>query len=250
MGMADESRFESESTARNYAAARPDYPADLFDALDELLAGRLCGARVVDVAAGTGIASRQLAERGAHVTAVDLSEAMLAALTVGSSGIHAVRASAHALPLGDHSADMVTCAQAWHWLDKKAAVGEARRVLRSGGVLAIWWNQTVYDAEWERAQSARFDAATPHWHRYAATEIPEDYADTADLLPRTLKFRWQRTIPVERHLLNLASRSYLRELGDALPDFLNRERRILTELFPDGQITERFTTFLRTAVVT
>jgi ubiquinone/menaquinone biosynthesis C-methylase UbiE len=247
--MADESKFESGSTARAYAAARPDYPADLFDALDELLAGHLSGAYVVDVAAGTGIASRQLAERGAHVTAVELSQAMLAVLTVSSSGVRAVRGSAHALPLADHSADMVTCAQAWHWLDKEAAVGEARRVLRPGGVLAIWWSQSFYDAEWERAQAARFAAATPHWHRYAATEIPEGYGETADLLPQALMFPWQRTIPIERHLLNLASRSYISELGDAMPDFLGRERRILAELFPDGQVTERFNTILLTAVV-
>ena len=68
--MAEKSRFDTESTARHYAAARPTYPSELFDALDDLLGYRLAGASVVDVAAGTGISSRQLAERGANVTAV------------------------------------------------------------------------------------------------------------------------------------------------------------------------------------
>ena len=247
--MADESKFDSESTARNYAAARPDYPRELFDALDALLTGRLSGARVVDVAAGTRIASRQLAERGARVTAVELSHAMLAALRSGSPGIGAVQGSAHALPIANHSADMVTCAQAWHWMDKERAVNEARRVLRPGGVFAIWWNQTVYDADWERAQAARFTAAAPQWHRFSATEITHDYGQTPGFFPQTTMFPWQRTIPVEKHLLNVASRSHIAGLGDAMPDFLDRERGFLTEAFPDGQITERFHTILMAAAV-
>lgn len=52
--MADVSKFDSGSIAGTYAAARPSYPAELFDTLDGLLAGRLNGARVVDVAAGMG----------------------------------------------------------------------------------------------------------------------------------------------------------------------------------------------------
>jgi ubiquinone/menaquinone biosynthesis C-methylase UbiE len=247
--MADESEFESESTAHHYAAARPDYPAELFDTLDGMLAGRLRGARVLDVAAGTGIASRQLAERGALVTAVELAEAMLAALIAGSSGIRGVRGSAHALPFADQSADMVTCAQAWHWMDKERAVAEARRVLRPGGLFAAWWNQTVYDAEWERAQAARFTEAAPAWQRFSATEITDEYGRTPGLVAQTLMFPWQRTIPIEKHLRNVASRSHIAGLGDAMPDFLDRERSILTGRFPDGRVTERFHTILLAAVV-
>jgi SAM-dependent methyltransferase len=247
--MADESRFASEATARDYAAARPDYPSELFDALDRLFSGRLGGARVVDVAAGTGIASRQLAARGARVVAVELSEAMLAALAAGSPGIDAVRGSAHALPLADSSVDMATYAQAWHWLDKERAVAQARRVVRPGGVIAIWWNHILFETEWELAQVARFAADAPSWRQYGTDEIPEEYTRTPGLAPQTLVFPWQRTIPIEKHLLNMASRSYINELGDAMPAFLERERRILQGVFPDGRVTERFQTILLAALL-
>lgn len=245
--MADVSKFDSESTARHYAAARPDYPAELFDTVDQLLAGRLSGARVIDVAAGTGIASRQLAERGARVTAVELSGAMLATLVAGSPGIHAVQGNAHALPLADDSADLITCVQAWHWMDKPRAVAEARRVLRPGGLLAIWWNQTVFDADWEKAHAARIAEAAPGWRRFSATEVTQDYGQTPGLEPRTFTFAWQRTMEIERFLRYLASRSYIAELGDAMPGFLDRERRILADQFPDGRVTERFHTILLAA---
>jgi ubiquinone/menaquinone biosynthesis C-methylase UbiE len=245
--MADVSKFDSQSTARNYAAARPDYPPALFKTLDGLLAGRLSGARVIDVAAGTGIASRQLAERGARVVAVELSGAMLATLAADSRGVQAVQGSAHALPLADGSADMITCAQAWHWMDKQRAVAEARRVLRPGGVLAIWWNQTIYDADWERAHAARIAEAAPGWRRFSATEVTPDYGQTPGLTPQTFTFAWQRKIGIENFLRYVASRSYIAELGDAMPGFLDRERRILTEQFPEGHVTERFHTILLAA---
>ena len=242
--MAEQSKFDSESTARHYAAARPSYPDALFDALDELLAGRLAGADVVDVAAGTGIATRALAARGAHVTAVELSGAMLSELVPASPGVRAVQGSGNALPLADSCADLITYAQAWHWMDAPRALAEARRVLRPGGVLALWWNQTSRESSWEWEQGERITAANMQWHRYSADYIWEHLELEAELPKHGFQFEWERTIPLETHLSNLASKSYIAELGDAMPAFLDRERAILTQLFPDGRIIERFTTLL------
>lgn len=69
-----------DAVAVQYAAARPGYPPALFDAVEELAGQPLAGARVLDVGAGTGIATRLLAERGAWVTAVEPGAAMAAEL--------------------------------------------------------------------------------------------------------------------------------------------------------------------------
>ena len=53
-------------------------------------------------------------------------------------------------------------------------MAEARGVLRPGGVFAIWWNQTVCDADCEHAQAARFPPVAPAWHQFSATEITHD----------------------------------------------------------------------------
>ncbi|MFD0563837.1 methyltransferase domain-containing protein [Kitasatospora saccharophila] len=59
--------------AAQYQAARPSYPDALFDELERLSGRPLAGADVLDVGAGTGIATRLLAGRGARVVAVEPS---------------------------------------------------------------------------------------------------------------------------------------------------------------------------------
>jgi 2-polyprenyl-3-methyl-5-hydroxy-6-metoxy-1,4-benzoquinol methylase len=59
-----------DAVAAQYAAARPGYPAELFDELEAAAGQRLAGARVLDIGAGTGISTRLLQGRGARVVAV------------------------------------------------------------------------------------------------------------------------------------------------------------------------------------
>ena len=243
--MADKSKFDTETTARHYAAARPGYPSELFDTLDDLLGHRLAGADAVDVAAGTGISSRQLAERGARVTAVELSGAMISELAAASPGVRAVQGSGHALPLADDSADLITYAQAWHWMDPEQALPEIRRVLRQGGVLALWWNQTDRTSGWAKDQVERITAVVPGWAQEDGTNSVRAL-DLDRVLPKkhSFRFAWERTVPIETHLSNLASKSYIAALSDRLEPFIETERRILTELFPEGEVTEHFSTLL------
>jgi SAM-dependent methyltransferase len=193
--MAEHSKFDT--VAANYAAGRPDYPAALYDTLERVLGRPLAGADTVDLGAGTGIASRQLAERGAVVTAVELSAPMLAQLAATSPGVRPVRGTATALPLRGHRADLITCAQAWHWMDPALAVPEFIRVLRPGGVFAAWWNYTHRDSAWEHEQELRIEAANPNWRQVSGPygKRDDDFSqDGGGLTVATHEFSWQRTI--------------------------------------------------------
>src|SRR3712207_6132097 len=83
-----------------YDRARPPYPPELGDAL-----GLPAGARVLDLAAGTGKVTRVLREAGFDVVAVEPNAALRAP--------DALEGTAEAIPLGDASVDAVTVGDAW-----------------------------------------------------------------------------------------------------------------------------------------
>ena len=118
-----------------YEQARPGYPAD---AVLWVVGETPCD--VVDLGAGTGKLTRSLAALGHHVVAVEPLGEMLDLLRVAVPRATAVVGSAESMPLPDGSADVVACAQAFHWFDHGPALEEIARVLRPGGRIALVWN--------------------------------------------------------------------------------------------------------------
>lgn len=123
-----------------YDRVRPRYPDAVYDWLH---AAFTAPGRCADVGAGTGIFGAGLRDRGWSVIGVD-PDAELRALH--PDPVCAGRAEA--LPLDDASVDLVTVAQAWHWIDPTAAAAEFRRVLAGAGAAAIVLNQLDVRVEW------------------------------------------------------------------------------------------------------
>ncbi|UNO40575.1 class I SAM-dependent methyltransferase [Streptomyces sp. MST-110588] len=259
-----------DSVATQYAAARPGYPPALFDALEALTGRPLAGARVLDVGAGTGIATRLLAGRGARVTAVEPGAAMAAELRAAAPGTPLVRALGDALPFADDAGfDLVTYAQAWHWTEPARSVPEAMRILRPGGALALWWNVPDPQVEWAAGQEARLARRLPGYHAHSVA--PEAGALIRGLgsgpgsgpgpspgpgsgfnsgtgpgpgpRPEPVRrvLRWTRRVPLDTHLAMLGSRSYFAAIGpEAARPVLEDERAELLKVFPDGVIEEAY----------
>ncbi|MGP6156117.1 MAG: class I SAM-dependent methyltransferase [Vulcanimicrobiaceae bacterium] len=120
-----------------YDAFRTGYAEELFDVLFE--AGLIAGARVVDVGCGTGIVAEELVARGCRVTGVDISEPMLERARARLPRATFTIAHAETLPFYAASFDAATSAQAFHWFDQPRALAELARVVRPGGLVAIWW---------------------------------------------------------------------------------------------------------------
>jgi SAM-dependent methyltransferase len=117
-----------------YAQRRPHYPTNLFS----FLAGVSPDHRLAwDCAAGTGQASVPLARHFERVVATDASSAMLAQAEPHVRVEYRV-APAHESGLEPRSADLITVAQALHWLDLPSFYREVDRVLKPAGVLAVW----------------------------------------------------------------------------------------------------------------
>jgi SAM-dependent methyltransferase len=120
--------------ASTYAKARPSYPAALFAELARLAPGR---ARAWDAGTGNGQAALALAQHFEQVIATDPSEAQLAQAVAHPRITYAIAAET-APAIAASSVDLVTVAQAVHWFDRPKFYAEVRRVLRPGGIVAVW----------------------------------------------------------------------------------------------------------------
>lgn len=97
-------------------------------------AGVRSGTRVLDVATGPGYLAAAAAQRGANVTGVDFSAAMVALARQHHPSIEFQVGDAEALPLPDDSFDAVVMNFGLlHLARPQRALEEAHRVLRSGG---------------------------------------------------------------------------------------------------------------------
>jgi SAM-dependent methyltransferase len=122
------------SLASQYSAYRPSYPAELFDYIVGLCVDRR---QAWDCACGSGQATMALATRFNAVLGTDASAQQVAAATPAANITYRV-ATAQSSGLDSASTDLVTVAQALHWLDLDAFYGEVDRVLLASGVLAVW----------------------------------------------------------------------------------------------------------------
>ena len=127
-----------------------DAIAPRYDLLNRLLTFRLdvgwrrrtvrelalpAGARVLDIAAGTGDLCRELTKRSLRPVALDLSAGML---TNARTDAPKVQGDAAALPVTEAGVDGVTCGFALRNLaELRRSLEEMARVLRPGGRLAL-----------------------------------------------------------------------------------------------------------------
>jgi ubiquinone/menaquinone biosynthesis C-methylase UbiE len=183
----DSRRFNDDAIARarSYdevaeAYERVNAPL-LFDAPARALveyAALSRGEHVLDVGAGTGAVSRAAMAAGADVVALDPSLPML--MAAGRGGVsHLVCGSVPMLPFLDAVFDRVVSAFVMtHLDDPDAAACDMRRVLRSGGRIAL--------SAWAPAEDPYANAWTEIVHEFARPELIADAAQR--VLPGESRF--------------------------------------------------------------
>ena len=138
-----DSKTRFSSRVEDYVRYRPRYPMACHDFLrDELGIG--VRSVVADVGSGTGIFVEPLLMAGATVFGVEPNAEMRGAAEQHLARyphFHSVNGAAEATTLPDRSADLVSCAQAFHWFDQPRAAAEFQRIAKPGGAVAVVWNQ-------------------------------------------------------------------------------------------------------------
>ena len=122
------------SVAATYAKWRPSYPQAMIAYLAGLAPGR---GLAWDCATGSGQAAVLLAQAVDRVVGTDLSTAQISHAEPHPR-VEYRHGAEHESGLPDECCDLVTVAQAAHWLNLPAFYEETARVLKPQGLLAVW----------------------------------------------------------------------------------------------------------------
>lgn len=159
-GDRDDDRRYWERHAGNYDISlgplgRPLRP--MLQLVERAVVGR---ARVLEVAAGTGLVTPTLARVAEHVTATDYADAMVEKLQTrvrqsGAANVECRQADIYDLPFDDGSFDAVVAANVLHLVpDLPGALEAMQRMLAPGGILVAptfchdetrlsWWTSRI-----------------------------------------------------------------------------------------------------------
>ena len=137
--------FEEAAHASIYRKFRPTYPQKILDLISDYVKTHACGSfdLAVDVACGSGQSTFYLQDTFKQCIGVDISKAQVEQARTAASekeviNVSFVEGSADKLPMKDASVDVVSLAQAWHWLEPEGFYKECKRVLKPRGCVAVY----------------------------------------------------------------------------------------------------------------
>ncbi|MBV9592757.1 MAG: methyltransferase domain-containing protein [Actinobacteria bacterium] len=142
------------AVAERYDRSRPDYPPALVD--DLVAAGPQ---RALDIGCGTGKVARLLRERNVTVLGLEADSRM--ADVARRQGIDVEVSSFESWSARGRRFDLLTCGQAWHWIDPTAGLAKAEEVLDTGGLFAPFWNFVEFDERTGRMFDDVYHAVAP-----------------------------------------------------------------------------------------
>jgi SAM-dependent methyltransferase len=241
-----------DEDAHLYDRIRPTYPSALFDDLGQI-AQLSPGSRVLEIGAGTGQATLDLAKRGYSVLALEpgpalASEASKKLSAFPLASVNVVSFERWTPP--SESFDAVVAATSFHWVEPKIRVTKAADVLRPGGGLAIVSTHHVAGGT-----SVFFDEVQTCYERHdASTEpgltLPPEHEVSMDVteIENSLSFdhiegrtyAWEETYTADAYEQLLMTYSGHRALEpEARSALLDRIRGLIDRGF-GGRIRKRY----------
>jgi SAM-dependent methyltransferase len=202
--------------AEEYAKYRPKYPPELYKYLSSIVSGHN---RAWDCATGNGQAAVDLAPYFDEITASDASAAQIEHAAAHPK-IKYIVASAENSGLETASCDLITVATAIHWIDTDKFYPEVRRILKPGGVIAVWiYGWSTIDAENDKVFEAYNNIVKDYWppDTRKAWHFEELIDFPFDLIPSPefdIKLQWTLKEFLSYLYTWSSTQNYMREKGE------------------------------------
>lgn len=231
----------------NYKKYRPGYPDALIEFLQNR-AGLTTGSAIADIGSGTGILTALLLKKGWTVYAIEPNAKMREAAEAQLNDypdFSSVNGSGEATGLPDQSVQLITVAQAFHWIDPVVARKEFDRILLPGGHVALLWNLRTLDTHFDKGYEALKATYGTDYHEIRKAHEPELTAFFAPAEMEVHHFRHSQQLDFDGLKGQVLSSSYMPQPGQQ-----NYEEMMqaLTDLFEvnqrDGAVTITYDTKL------
>jgi SAM-dependent methyltransferase len=143
-GWERENRTLFDEIVVNYDKSRWDYPAALFtDIVNYSVQGIK---KALEIGAGTGKATKPFLDAGYDVTAVEMGRNMVDFLLdkfKTNNNLNVINATFEEAVLNENTYDLIYAASAFHWIDAEIGCPKVFRLLKNGGVFALFRNNGV-----------------------------------------------------------------------------------------------------------
>lgn len=234
-------RFTSFAGA--YNAGRPGYPPEVIAAV---FAGMPDPKTLVvaDLGAGTGTSANLLAAAGAKVLAIEPNDAMRAKAQQ-APGVTWSAGKAEETGLDDHSVDLVTAFQAFHWFNPPEFFVEMQRILRPGGrAVAVFYERDESDAFTKSYGDLirRFKTDETEARRFKALENFETWSGWKDV--KRSVFPGSQLMDPAGLRDRIKSTSYVPQSGPLNAELVSEAAALFSRYAKDGKISMRIQTIV------
>lgn len=139
MNKIDTTRFSGFSDL--YDSSRPKPPFKVVEILKAYFQNEKINS-VVDLASGSGLSTILWKDYAENLIGIEPTDDMRETATLRYPELKFLNASSYETGLKNDSIDLVTCSQAFHWMEPFSTINEVHRILKNNGVFA------VYDCSW------------------------------------------------------------------------------------------------------
>jgi SAM-dependent methyltransferase len=221
-----------DEVAELYDRVRPGYPAPLVDDVIEL-SGIAAGGRVLEIGAGTGLATELFARRGFRILGLEPGAAMrerARARLAGFANVELAPSTFEDWRLEGDAFELVISAQAFHWVAPEVRFAKSAAALREDAALAVFGNveldertplRAALDDAYARHAPALLGRSGAAWYSERET-IEKSFADSACFGPVAFRsYPWSRAFTADEYVDLLRTHSNHRLLPAAQREVLH-----------------------------